>query len=94
MVGGTIFHRRMIQCEISRVLVLNLSGEYSGLKNRSGSVCSWHELRSYRGAPEALDVEGRSKPIERVGHPPNQPSIVEVLDGLLHDLVRVPLLFF
>ncbi len=27
MVGGTIFHREMIQREISRVLVLNLSGE-------------------------------------------------------------------
>ena len=27
MVGGTIFHREVIQREISRVLVLNLSGE-------------------------------------------------------------------
>jgi len=27
MVGGTIFHREMIQREISRVLVLNLSGQ-------------------------------------------------------------------
>jgi hypothetical protein len=30
MVGGTIFHREMIQREISRVLVLNLSGKKSG----------------------------------------------------------------
>jgi len=30
MVGGTIFHREMIQREISRVLVLNLSGKASG----------------------------------------------------------------
>jgi len=29
-VGGTIFHREMIQREISRVLVLNLSGKASG----------------------------------------------------------------
>ena len=32
MVGGTIFHRRVIQREISRVLVLNLSGKTSGAK--------------------------------------------------------------
>jgi hypothetical protein len=30
MVGGTTFHRRVIQREISRVLVLNLSGKPSG----------------------------------------------------------------
>jgi hypothetical protein len=30
MVGGTIFHRGMIQREISRVLVLNLSGKANG----------------------------------------------------------------
>jgi hypothetical protein len=30
MVGGTIFHRRVIQREISRVLVLNLSGKAGG----------------------------------------------------------------
>jgi hypothetical protein len=34
MVGGTIFHREMIQREISRVLVLNLSGETSGASAR------------------------------------------------------------
>jgi hypothetical protein len=34
MVGGTIFHREMIQREISRVLVLNLSGEKSGASAR------------------------------------------------------------
>src|SRR5271163_4352894 len=33
MVGGTMFHRRVIQREISRVLVLNLSGKTSGAKN-------------------------------------------------------------
>ena len=32
MVGGTIFHRRVIQREISRVLVLNLSGKQSGAR--------------------------------------------------------------
>jgi hypothetical protein len=32
MVGGTIFHREMIPREISRALVLNLSGETSGAK--------------------------------------------------------------
>ena len=36
MVGGTIFHRRVIQREISRVLVLNLSGNASGAKNTAG----------------------------------------------------------
>ena len=30
MVGGTVFHREMIQREISRVLVLSLSGKASG----------------------------------------------------------------
>jgi hypothetical protein len=30
MVGGTIFHWEVIQREISRVLVLNLSGKASG----------------------------------------------------------------
>jgi hypothetical protein len=30
MVGGTTFHREMIQREVSRVLVLNLSGKASG----------------------------------------------------------------
>src|ERR1019366_3362091 len=30
MVGGRIFHREMIQREISRALVLNLSGKASG----------------------------------------------------------------
>jgi hypothetical protein len=30
MVGGTIFHRELIPREISRALVLNLSGETSG----------------------------------------------------------------
>jgi hypothetical protein len=34
MFGGTIFHRWMIQCEISRVLVLNLSGKTSGASAR------------------------------------------------------------
>ena len=33
MVGGTIFHRRVIQREISRVLVLNLSGKENGAQN-------------------------------------------------------------
>ncbi len=39
MVGGTIFHRKMISREISRVLVLNLSGKRGGSKNRRGEVC-------------------------------------------------------
>ena len=30
MVGGTVFHRDVIQREISRALVLNLSGKASG----------------------------------------------------------------
>jgi len=30
MVGGTIFHREVIPREISRALVLNLSGKESG----------------------------------------------------------------
>jgi hypothetical protein len=34
MVGGTIFHREMIQREISRALVLNLSGKKSGASAR------------------------------------------------------------
>jgi hypothetical protein len=34
MVGGTIFHRRVIQREISRVLVLILSGKKRCQKHR------------------------------------------------------------
>jgi hypothetical protein len=34
MVGGTIFHRWVIQREISRVLVLNLSGKKRCQKHR------------------------------------------------------------
>jgi hypothetical protein len=40
MVGGTTFHRRVIQREISRVLVLNLSGENNGTKTPTGYVCA------------------------------------------------------
>jgi hypothetical protein len=36
MVGGTIFHRKVIHGEISRVLVLNLSGECSGAQAPPG----------------------------------------------------------
>jgi hypothetical protein len=36
MVGGTIFHRWVIQREISRVLVLNLSGKKTVLKTPTG----------------------------------------------------------
>jgi hypothetical protein len=36
MVGGTTFHRRVIQREISRVLVLNLSGEKQRCQNTDG----------------------------------------------------------
>ena len=39
MVGGMIFHRKVIQREISRVLVLNLSGQKKmRLQNRQGEV--------------------------------------------------------
>jgi hypothetical protein len=40
MVGGTIFHREMIQREISRVLVLNLSDEKAVPWHCSGQLCS------------------------------------------------------
>jgi hypothetical protein len=39
MVGGTIFHREMIQREISRVLVLNLSGKQAVLWHCPGYLC-------------------------------------------------------
>ena len=39
MVGGTMFHRWVIQREISRALVLNLSGEYAVLFDRTGKFC-------------------------------------------------------
>ncbi len=38
MVGGTVFHREVIQCEISRVLVLNLSGKASGAHAPPGQL--------------------------------------------------------
>jgi len=38
MVGGTIFHREMIQHEISRVLVLNLSGKQAVLAHRPKTI--------------------------------------------------------
>src|SRR5258708_33029686 len=40
MVGGTIFHRRVIQREISRVLVLNLSGNRNGAQNTDRTFLS------------------------------------------------------
>jgi hypothetical protein len=40
MVGGTIFHRTVIQREISRVLVLNLSGKKKGAQNTDGRSLS------------------------------------------------------
>ena len=36
MVGGTIFHRKVIQREISRVLVLNQSGDKETVPNTDG----------------------------------------------------------
>jgi hypothetical protein len=39
MVGGTIFHREMIPHEISRALVLKLSGEKAVQKHGLGEVC-------------------------------------------------------
>jgi hypothetical protein len=39
MVGGTIFHRKMIPREISRVLVLNLSGEKAVPRHCPGHLC-------------------------------------------------------
>ena len=39
MVGGAMFHRWVIQREISRALVLNLSGEYAVLFDRTGKFC-------------------------------------------------------
>jgi hypothetical protein len=39
MVGGTIFHREVIQREISRVLVLNLSGKKAVLRHCPGYLC-------------------------------------------------------
>ena len=40
MVGGTTFHREMIQREISRALVLNLSGKASGAPALHGMTLS------------------------------------------------------
>jgi hypothetical protein len=39
MFGGTMFHREMIQREISRVLVLNLSGKPAVPRHRQGYFC-------------------------------------------------------
>jgi hypothetical protein len=39
MFGGTMFRREMIQREISRALVLNLSGETSGARHCPGYFC-------------------------------------------------------
>ena len=38
MVGGTIFHRRVIQREISSVLVLNLSGNTNGAQKHRQDI--------------------------------------------------------
>ena len=43
MVGGTMFRREMIQREISRVLVLNLSGKASGAPALPGITMSLTE---------------------------------------------------
>ena len=39
MGGGTTFRRKMIQREISRALVLNLSGKASGARHCLGFLC-------------------------------------------------------
>jgi len=43
MFGGTMFHREMIQREISRALVLNLSGKPSGASALPGIFLSLTE---------------------------------------------------
>jgi hypothetical protein len=39
MVGGTIFHRRVIQREISRIFVLNLLWQKAVPKTPTGHFC-------------------------------------------------------
>jgi len=55
MVGGNDVHRRVIHGEISRVLVLNLSGKQAVLTHRPGELCPWQCLRSYRGPPADIN---------------------------------------
>jgi len=51
MVGGTKLHRKVIQREISRVLVLNLSGGKSGVAHRSEEVCLDNVFALIEGHP-------------------------------------------
>jgi hypothetical protein len=72
MVGGTIFHRWVIQREISRVLVLNLSGKANGAQNtdrRSLSLTAPSLLS--RGTLVPLWDQEQKQRRGRVGHPPS-----------------------
>jgi hypothetical protein len=51
MVGGTIFHRRVIQREISRVLVLSLSGKKAVLSHRPVQLCLDRAFALIEGHP-------------------------------------------
>jgi len=56
MVGGTIFHREMIQREISRVLVLNLSGKKAVPRHCSGHFRLDRAFSLIEGHPAFLSV--------------------------------------
>jgi len=55
MVGGTIFHRWVIQREIYRVLVLNLSGKANGARNTDRRSLSLTAPSLLSMAPTAVD---------------------------------------
>ena len=71
MVGGTIFHRRVIPREISRVLVLNLLWY-----DKPGGACAPPKTTTPLTEPSFLSrgtlswIAGEFK-TTRVGHPPN-----------------------
>jgi len=51
MVGGTTFRRTVIHGEIPGSWSFNFSGKPTGASHRTGKLCAWQRLRSYRGAP-------------------------------------------
>jgi hypothetical protein len=68
MVGGTIFHRWVIQREISRALVLNLSGEKSGARHCTGYFCLDRAFSLIEGHPPLNDADENQELLK--GGPP------------------------
>jgi len=81
MVGGTTFHRRVIQREISRVLVLNPLSRKHGARNTDGRTLS---LTPPSLLSRGTHCVGDAGEIKSLGHPPVEPTLVEPTLNVSH----------